>query len=284
MPKSTKRFVLSTNALNSQGFRMLTDGCAIESFKKNPVMLFNHIRPEGNQRNQILPLGHWEDVQVEGDKITAVPVFDDKDEFAMSIYNKVEAGHIRMASVGASPLATSKKKDLMLPGQKHETVTKWTMHEASIVDVGANPEALSVALYDSNDKLINLSESRLETLIPKIDDTMSSKKTTAGAAFAALKLAKEAGEKAAQLRTAAAEKVELALADEGTSDDEKAQLAEESEPADEDDAAQQMAALQEENKTLKEQLAKLQEQLRLSEEEGAEKAAKALADKAYGLR
>jgi len=37
------------------------------------VLLFNHIRPEGNDRNQILPIGYWQDIELKDGMITAVP-------------------------------------------------------------------------------------------------------------------------------------------------------------------------------------------------------------------
>lgn len=39
-----KTFVLSDESVNSYGFRVLTDGIALDNFKKNPVMLWNHTR------------------------------------------------------------------------------------------------------------------------------------------------------------------------------------------------------------------------------------------------
>ncbi|MBA3901594.1 MAG: hypothetical protein H0X62_15560, partial [Bacteroidetes bacterium] len=107
MPKSTKRFILSNNGLNAQGFRMLSEGVVMDEFDKNPVLLFNHIRPEGNDKNQILPLGYWMDLQIDGEDISAVPFFDESDEFAMKIFNKVENGTLKMCSAGAEPLDIS---------------------------------------------------------------------------------------------------------------------------------------------------------------------------------
>ena len=157
MPKSSKRFVISNSGLNGQGFRMLTEGADLSDFDKNPLLLFNHIRPEGSSKDQILPIGYWVDIELKGDDITGVPFFDDKDEFAMSIYNKVEGGFIRMCSAGAEPLATSEASEHLLPGQQKATVTKWKLKEGSICDIGANPGSLAVALYSNTDTRIELS-------------------------------------------------------------------------------------------------------------------------------
>jgi len=145
---------------------MLTAGARLGEFEANPVMLFNHLRPSGNAKDQVLPIGFWDDIKMNAGTISAVPVFDDNDAFAMSIYHKVEHGTLRMASVGAKPNSTSNDPAMLLPLQLKETVTDWTMKEASIVDIGSNPDALAVVLYDSNDNVISLTDHLIPTIIP----------------------------------------------------------------------------------------------------------------------
>lgn len=163
MLKSTKRFVLSTSDLNAHGFRMLTAGADLSQFHKNPVLLFNHQRPEGSSKDQLLPLGYWDDIEIKGDQISAVPVFDEEDDFAKEVYRKVENGTLRMCSVGAQPIETSSED--MVPGQTNETVTKWIMKEASIVDSGSNNASL--ALYDSS-RMVELSVASINDMIPPV--------------------------------------------------------------------------------------------------------------------
>jgi hypothetical protein len=165
--QSTKRFTLSDNSVNQFGFRILTEGGDLSRLIANPVMLFMHERSGAKYAENIsLPIGIWEDIKVEGDKITATPAFDTKDEFAMKIYNKVEAGILRMASIGAEPLDESCDPKCMLPGQTRATVTKWIAMEASIVDIGANGNALALHLSDKGRVLLNASniDSYLPTL------------------------------------------------------------------------------------------------------------------------
>lgn len=188
MLKSSKRFILSNSGLNAQGFRMLTEGAELDEFIKNPVLLYNHQRPEGNDKNQILPLGYWTEIEVNGDEISAIPVFDDKDDFAVTIYNKVEAGVLRMCSAGAEPLETSESPDLLVPGQERATVTRWRMKEGSICDIGANPGALAVALYNSSDNILTLSAQTIEKIIPTIK-SMSKPKTQVPPVKKTIKLA-----------------------------------------------------------------------------------------------
>ncbi|MGV3588110.1 MAG: hypothetical protein ACO1OF_13980 [Adhaeribacter sp.] len=151
MLKSTKRFTLTSEAPNAYGFRVLTNGIDLSLFRSNPVMLWMHLRAASGHKNEVLPLGYWADIEINDGKITAVPVFDDKDAFAVSIYNKVENGTLRMASAGLMPLQWDEKAS-------SKALTKSILKEASIVDIGANPDALAVALYDAQGKLINLAD------------------------------------------------------------------------------------------------------------------------------
>lgn len=117
-------------------------------------MLFNHNRTWRGTEDEVLPIGHWENIRKEGDKILAEPVFD-ADDFSQKIAAKVKAGTLRMASMGAKRISSSEDPKYIKPGQRYSTVTKWKAREASIVDIGANDNAL--ALYDDNDNLIDLS-------------------------------------------------------------------------------------------------------------------------------
>ena len=144
---SQKRIILSDSSLNRYGYRVLTSGMFLEAFKKNPVMLYMHFRDEGSPIwGETKAIGHWEDIQLEGDVLSAIPVFDKVDDLSKTIAAKYEAGTLRAASIGIRILATSAEKEYLLPGQTRETVTKAEVMEASIVDIPANANA--VRLYD----------------------------------------------------------------------------------------------------------------------------------------
>lgn len=151
MKKSTKRFILSTEAKNSNGFRVRTAGINLADFKSNPLLLWLHKRPKGERADEILPLGRWEDIELKDGVVSAVPVFDEDDEFAMRIYKKVENGSLKMASAGLLPLEFSETE-----GDKW--LERSTLKEASICDIGSNSEAVTVALYNESDELVKLSE------------------------------------------------------------------------------------------------------------------------------
>lgn len=146
---SKKRIILSDSRLNRYGYRVLTSGMNIEAFKKNPVMLYMHFRDEGSPIwGNYKAIGHWEDIQIEGDVLSAIPVFDEVDDLSKEVAAKYEAGTYNAASVGIRIIATSANKDLLVPGQTRETVTECELMEASIVDIPANANA--VRLYDQS--------------------------------------------------------------------------------------------------------------------------------------
>jgi len=165
------RFVLLDETIVSHGYWVKISGGDLTQFKRNPIMLWMHQRASGyDGKNQILPIGYWKDIKVEqinGIKsITAEPVFDEKDEFALQIKSKVDSGVIKMASAGLAPFSWSDAPEDLKPGQTRATITKWEMKEASIVDLGANKNA--IRLYDEDNE-INLSESSNNNFIPKLN-------------------------------------------------------------------------------------------------------------------
>lgn len=145
MRKASKRVVINSERLNNYGFGVTTSGIDLTAFASNPLMLWMHKRNEG-RKDDVLPLGYIEDVRLEqdaelGEVLTGLPVFDDTDDFALSIFNKYENGTIKMASAGLIPLEWTEQNGV-------RRLSKSILQEVSIVDIGANPDALQVALYD----------------------------------------------------------------------------------------------------------------------------------------
>lgn len=141
----TKSFILSDESVNTHGFRLLLSGADLDQFRRNPVMFYDH-----NEWDS--PIGRWENIRIEGEKLMADPVFDMEDEDAVKIAGKVERGFLRAASIGLRIIEQSDAPEVLLPGQTRPTVTKWRLREASIVAIGANHNALR--LYDENDNLM----------------------------------------------------------------------------------------------------------------------------------
>lgn len=157
MKRTSKRYIITTSALNCYSYRVLSDGVDFSQYNNNPILLWMHQRANGITKDQILPLGRVVEIRREGDAWTGQPEFDETDTFAMSVYNKYEAGVLSMLSLGALPLEISDEVKYMLPGQLNPTVVRCKVQDVSCVDIGGNDQALPVQLYDQSGHVIMLS-------------------------------------------------------------------------------------------------------------------------------
>ena len=158
-------FRLSDESVNDYGYRILTKGIDLKRFKQNPVMLWMHKRDNLWTENPVLPIGKWENVKKDGDTLVADPFFDESDELAVKIKSKVEQDILKMTSLGIRIIEISEDPKLMLPGQTRPTVTKCELVECSIVDIGANKNAIK--LY--NDQLEVLSSGDQLSQLPLVN-------------------------------------------------------------------------------------------------------------------
>ena len=126
--KST-HFVLSDEQVNSYGFKVATLGINLERFRKNPVMLYQH------DVNRVI--GRWEQIEVKDGRLTAVPVFEQEDDFARSIGKKVENGFIKGASIGMHVQEVDKTGAMPI-------ATRTELFEASVCAIPSNGNALRV--------------------------------------------------------------------------------------------------------------------------------------------
>lgn len=158
MPKEA---VISTPRLNSYGARVLTDGIDLEQYQKNPVLLYMHRRG----RKEDMPIGIMENLRVEGDTLYGTPKFDDDTEDERNINKKWERGTLRMLSAGLDILEWSEEPALLVAGQTRPTITKSKLIEVSVVDIGANDDALQVGLYHEG-KLLALAAGEENAHLP----------------------------------------------------------------------------------------------------------------------
>lgn len=156
--------VINNSRLNCLGFRVLTSGIDTVQYRRNPILLWMHRRPT-KESGEVLPIGRVDNLRVEGDNLIGTPVFDESDAFAAKIKAKWDAGFLRMVSAGLDPVETSTEVALMMEGQKRATVTRSKLIEVSIVDIGANDDA--IALYRDG-RLICLSPGDGECAVPEI--------------------------------------------------------------------------------------------------------------------
>lgn len=129
-----KRVRLTDDSLNSHGSRILTAGCDTAQYERNPVLLYMH------ERGRVI--GYMKDIVKKDGEITGEPVFDEATELSRQCKKQWEVGSLRMVSVGVDVLELSEDKDLLVEGQTSPTITRSRIFEVSVVDIGANDNAI----------------------------------------------------------------------------------------------------------------------------------------------
>lgn len=162
------KVLISNGKVNSYGFRVLTSGIDIEQYRKNPILLWMHHRPLGGSKDEVLPLGVVEDLELAGDALYGTPVILANDEFSKGILERWENGTLKMVSPRFDDVEFSSEKEYLAPGQRGETVIKCKLTEVSIVDIGANDDALQ--LYKDGEN-ITLTLAGKKSQIPLINKT-----------------------------------------------------------------------------------------------------------------
>jgi hypothetical protein len=130
----TRRVRISNESLNSYGTRVLTSGMNVEQYNRNPVLLYMH------ERGQVI--GYVKDLKVEGDEVTGELMFDEASELSIRCKKQWEFGSLKMVSVGIDILETSDAPEFLVQGQTAPTITKSKLFEVSLVDIGANDDAI----------------------------------------------------------------------------------------------------------------------------------------------
>jgi hypothetical protein len=167
-----KSFCLSDESINDRGYRVLTAGINLDRFKKNPIMLWMHRRDDGWNSYQVLPIGRWENIRIEENRLLADPVFDENDKFAQLIKSKVENDLIKGCSIGINRIEVSDDPKLLEKGQTRATITKSELYEASIVDMPSNKN--TVRLFSTSEQTDD---------VPLINTAMAEKKDEAKFSF-----------------------------------------------------------------------------------------------------
>lgn len=129
-----KRVRISNESLNSYGTRVMTAGMNVEQYNRNPVLLYMH------ERGQVI--GYVKDLKVENCELTGELVFDEASELSVRCKKQWEFGSLKMVSVGIDILETSEAPEMLVQGQTAPTITKSKLFEVSLVDIGANDDAI----------------------------------------------------------------------------------------------------------------------------------------------
>lgn len=155
-----KRVRISNDSINSYGTRILTSGLDISQYERNPVLLYMH------QRGTVI--GLVKNIKKENNEVTGELEFDEATELSRQLKMQYEKGSIRMVSIGADVLELSEDKALMLPGQIAPTVSKSKLFEVSLVDIGANDDAITLR---KDGKVLMLSKEEENPLLQLFKNT-----------------------------------------------------------------------------------------------------------------
>ena len=130
----TKRVRISNDRLNSYGTRVLTSGMDLEQYRRNPVLLYMH------ERGKVI--GYVKDVAAKDGEVTGELVFDEATELSRQCKRQWEFGSLKMVSAGLDIIETSEAEELLVAGQTRATIVRSKLFEVSVVDIGANDDAI----------------------------------------------------------------------------------------------------------------------------------------------
>lgn len=129
-----KRVRVTSDRLNSYGTRVLTAGMDTEQYERNPVLLYMH------ERGTVI--GYVKDLRKDDGEVTGELVFDCATELSRQCKRQWEFGSLKMVSAGLDVLELSDDKSLLAEGQTSPTITRSKLFEVSLVDIGANDDAI----------------------------------------------------------------------------------------------------------------------------------------------
>lgn len=159
---------MTDDSLNSHGSRVLTAGVETSQYERNPVLLYMH------ERGKVI--GFMKDIEVKDGEITGEPVFDCATDLSRQCKKQWEVGSLRMVSIGIDVLELSEKPEHLVAGQTSPTITKSKIFETSIVDIGANDNAIvmrrdgkQITLGRDSENPLPMLNNKPQTTEPKMD-------------------------------------------------------------------------------------------------------------------
>ena len=129
-----RRVRITNDSLNQYGTRILTSGMDIDQYRRNPVLLYMHVRGQ--------VIGYIKDITVKDGEVLGTPVFDDVTDLSKTCHRQWDFGSLKMVSAGVEILEMSEDPQYLVQGQTRPTITRSRLYEVSIVDIGANDDAI----------------------------------------------------------------------------------------------------------------------------------------------
>lgn len=133
-------FVISTEAPDTYGTVFKISGWDLKRYENNPIVFYAH---KTYSDNPDMVIG-TSTVRIEDNQLIAVARFEaaDINPVAEKVFQKILAGTLRMASVGANPMKGHWGDEKL--GENRDLIyfDEQELLEWSIVPIGSNPEAL----------------------------------------------------------------------------------------------------------------------------------------------
>ncbi len=133
----SSKFRMTSMAVDRDGEVVVPEGMDLDNWIANPVILWAH--GWGESRSMPIGKGLVDTIKRTKKYIDANIVFDEEDEFALKINNKVRNGFLSTGSIGFIPKEIGREP--ILNGQTGVTFLKAELLEFSIVPVPSNPNA-----------------------------------------------------------------------------------------------------------------------------------------------
>lgn len=160
-----KTFVLSDETVNSYGFVVKTAGIRLDNARNNCPAFYDHKTWE-------LPLGHWENLRVENNRLLGDLVIEGANELEKSYITKINNGDIKGASIGADPLVWNNDANQLKQGQMRPTLDQCELFEASITPLPGNTNSLCLKREDG---VVTLSAANVNLHIPLLNNNADMK-------------------------------------------------------------------------------------------------------------
>jgi len=133
-------FVISSEAVDSYDTVFKMDGWDLTRYESNPIVCYQHKSGSDDPDNII----GTSQVRVEDGKLIGLVTFEDvaTNSKAEKVFRKIQAGTLRMASIGARP--SEYRMGIEADGEDKNVLyfTRQELMEWSVVSIGSNPDAL----------------------------------------------------------------------------------------------------------------------------------------------
>jgi hypothetical protein len=154
-----KRFQVSDESVNCYGFWIRTEGINLDQAKRNCPAYFNH-------ETYRIPLGHWENLSIEGGSLFADLVIEGATEEEKTYIRKIENGDIKACSGGFDPKKWETEGMFLKEGYA-PCLFDSDLFEISIAPLPGNKNALALR---GKEGLVTLSDANKGAFIPALNN------------------------------------------------------------------------------------------------------------------